>query len=150
VELIERMRAVGGDEAADVARRDIEDPSEKTLAEWMRVCGPLLSTNPTPDPLIAVVNAARSQTTEVSLHWMANEHNEMDLRTELHNLRCPTLVMIGDQDPQMPISAAQGIVSSIPDGLARLEVIPDAAHDLITDNPEHVYNSIRTFISTLT
>ena len=146
-ELIERMRAVGGDEAADVVRRDIDEPSEEALAEWMRVCGPLLSLNPNPDPLMAAVSAARAQTTEVSLHWMAHEHDAMDLRPELHNLRCPTLVMVGDQDPLIPVSAAEEIVSAIPDGLARLEVIPNAAHELITDNPEAVYNSIRTFIA---
>jgi proline iminopeptidase len=149
-ELIERMRAVGGDEAADVMRRDIEEPSDENLAEWMRVCGPLLSLNRTPDPLIAAVSAARIQTTKVSLHWMAHEHDAMDLRPELDNVRCPTLVMIGDHDPTMPVSAAQEIVSSIPDGLARLEVIPNAAHELITDNPEKVYDNIRAFISNLT
>jgi proline iminopeptidase len=149
-ELVERMRAVGGDEAADVVRRSIEEPSEKTIAEWMRVCGPLLSVNPEPDPLIAAVSAARTQTLEVSLHWLAHEHDAMDLRPELHNVRCPTLVMVGDRDPQIPVSAAEEIVSAIPDGLARLEVIPNAAHELITDNPESVYTSIRAFIAALT
>jgi proline-specific peptidase len=149
-ELIERMRAVGGDEAADVVRRDIEEPSEETTEEWMRICGPLMSVNPKPDPLIAAVTAARSRTLEVNLHWTAHEHDAMDLRPELHNLRCPTLVIVGDQDPLIPVAAAQEIVSAIPDGLARLEVIPNAAHELITDNPEIVYNSIRAFISNLT
>ena len=58
--------------------------------------------------------------------------------------------MVGDRDPTIPVSAAEEIVSAIPDGFARLEVIPDAAHELITDNPERVYDSIRAFISNLT
>jgi proline-specific peptidase len=149
-ELIERMRAVGGDEAADVVRRDIEAPSEETQEEWMRVCGPFLSVNPEPDPLIATVSAARIRTFEVTVHWMAHEYDEMDLRPELRAVRCPTLVMVGDKDPTIPVSAAEDIVSAIPDGLARLEVIPDAAHELITDNPQRVYASIRAFISNLT
>ena len=146
-ELIERMRAVGGDEAAEVVRRDVEEPSEESIAEWLRVCGPLMSVNPKPDPLIAVVSAARTQTMEVNLHWFAHEHDAMDLRPELHNVRCPTLVMIGDQDPLMPVSAAEEILSAIPDGLVRLEVIPDAAHELMTDNPEQTSRCIRQFLA---
>jgi proline iminopeptidase len=39
-ETVERFREVGGEEAADVVRRDWESPSEETAAEWSRVCGP--------------------------------------------------------------------------------------------------------------
>jgi proline iminopeptidase len=52
-ELVERFREVGGDEAADVTRRDAEELTEATAAEWKRVCGPLLSLNPDPDPGVA-------------------------------------------------------------------------------------------------
>jgi proline iminopeptidase len=148
-EIIERMRAVGGDEAAEVARRDIEEPSEENLAEWVRVCSPFLSLNRTPDPLLAAVRAARTSTPEVTLHWMENELETMDLRSELGSVRCPTLVLIGDQDPSIPVSAAEEIVAAIPDGLARIEVIPNAAHELTTDNPTRVNDSIRAFIASL-
>ena len=150
-ELIERVRAVGGDEAADVVRRDLEASCEETLAEWKRVISPLTSVNPRPDPLLAVANAARIETFEVNVHWFETEGEgfAMDLRPELRNVRCPTLVMIGEDDPLNPVSVAEEIVAAIPDGLARLEVIPNAAHELIMDNPELVYSTMRTFISSL-
>src|ERR671935_23617 len=57
-ELVERFRELGGDEAADVARRDLENPSEETLAEWQRVCEPFYSRTPNPDPGLARAVAA--------------------------------------------------------------------------------------------
>jgi pimeloyl-ACP methyl ester carboxylesterase len=148
-ELIERFRAIGGDEAAEIARRDLEAPSEETLDEWKRVCGPLLALNREPDPLLTAANAARIETFEVNVHWFKHEGDTLDLRPELRNVGCPTLVLIGDRDPLNPVSAAEEIVAAIPDGLARLEVIPNAAHELLTDNPDAVYASMRAFISSL-
>ena len=49
-DLVAGFREAGGDEAADVVRRDLEEPTEETLAEWQRVCVPLLSRNPSQDP----------------------------------------------------------------------------------------------------
>jgi len=148
-ELIDRSRKVGGDEAADVVRRNLEAPTAETKAEWIRVCGPLLSLNDDPDPLVAAHDAARILTMEVNLHWFEQEGNGMDLRAVLCNMRCPTLVLLGEHDPLTPKYLAEEIVSAIPNGLARLEVIPDAAHDLVTDNPDYTLKSIREFVGEL-
>ena len=145
-EAVERFRAVGGDEAADVVRRDWEAPTEETAAEWRRVCGPLLSLRD--DPVLERLRASRIETLDVNVHFMA-EGKRMDLRDRLGAVRCPTLVVAGERDPLVPAVAAREIVAAIPDGLARLEVIADASHDVLADNPAESYRLVRQFLAEL-
>jgi pimeloyl-ACP methyl ester carboxylesterase len=145
-ETVERFRAVGGEEAADVVRRDWESPSEETAEEWLRICAPLMSSRT--DPALEEVRAARIQTIEVNLHFMA-EGKSMDLRDRLRDVRCPTLVLLGEHDPLVPASHGQEIVEAIPGGLARLELISEAAHDVMIDNPAESYRLVREFLGAL-
>jgi pimeloyl-ACP methyl ester carboxylesterase len=149
-ETIERFREVGGDEAAEVHRRDLEAPTEETAAEWARVCFPLLSRRREPDPLLERLEAWRfeNQSLEVNLHHLP-EAKATDLRPALRAVRCPTLVLIGEDDPLIPMGQAHEIVDAIPDGLARLQPIADAAHDVFADNPEQTYSCIREFLADL-
>ena len=39
------------------------------------------------------------------------------------------------------------MVEAIPDGLARLELIPEAAHDVMVDNPADSYRLVREFLA---
>jgi proline iminopeptidase len=43
---VEVFRRLGGDEAAAIAERDFAEPTEESLAEFRRVCGPLYSSKP--------------------------------------------------------------------------------------------------------
>ena len=149
-ELVERFREVGGEEAAAVMRRDLERSTEETTADWIRVCGPLQTLRDDPDPLAAVADAARIQTMNVNVHWIENEGKKLDLRETLQGVRCRALVLVGEHDPQVPVHLAQEVVDAIPRGLARLVVVPDASHILLTDNPDHVFRCIREFIAELT
>lgn len=148
-ELAARFREVGGAEAGDVARRDLEDSSEETMAEWNRVCQPLLSRSREPDPLLARLEPARIKTPEVNLHFWSGEVQTLDLRPDLANVRCPTLVIAGEHDPLTPVHLVEELVAAIPDGLARLKLIEDAAHTVFQDNPEQVYRSLREFVADL-
>lgn len=146
-EAIERFREVGGDEAAEVHRRDLEAPSEETAAEWARVCFPFLSRRREPDPLLERLEAWRfeNQSLDVNLHH--REVKATDLLTSLGAVRCPTLVLIGEHDPLIPMRHAHELVEAIPDGLGRLQLIPGAAHDVFADSSEHAYSCIREFLT---
>ena len=146
-ELVERFRELGGDEAADVARRDLENPSEETSAEWDRVCGPFYSRNPNPDPQIARAGAVAIRTPEVTVHFMTRELKSLDLRDELGRITCPTLVVAGEHDPLLPRHLREELADGIPN--ARLEVIEEASHDTIADDPEHMYRRLREFLGEL-
>lgn len=143
-----RFREAGGEEAAEVVRRAMESPSEQTAAEWRRVLGPLGSLNPDPDPLIARLEAERIETMEVNLHF-AGEGGVMDLRDRLGAVRCPTLVMLGEADLTIPAHLGREIVTAIPEGLARLELVPEAAHEVMVDKPAEVYRLVREFLADL-
>jgi proline-specific peptidase len=145
-ETVERFRQVGGDAAADIIRRDWESPSEETAAEWRRVISPLASLRKDADPVIARLEVARIQTMHVNRHFMS-EGKAMDLRERLRAVRCPTLVVLGEHDPLVPSHLGREIVEAIPDGLARLELIREAAHEVFVDNPADCYHVIREFLT---
>jgi pimeloyl-ACP methyl ester carboxylesterase len=85
-EMVERFREVGGDEAAEIVRRDWESPTEESAAEWIRVCAPLMSLRT--DPVLERLRTARIETMDVNLHFMW-ENKGMDLRASLGAVRCP-------------------------------------------------------------
>jgi proline iminopeptidase len=143
---VERVRALGGPKAAEAMRRDLEEVSEESGAEWSRVFAPLMSLNPRPDPEYKRLEALRIRTMEVNLHHHRGEAREMDLRPGLRRVRCSTLVLVGEHDPLVPVEMAQEIVETIPGGRARLTPVPSAAHELFVDNPSVVYGAIRTFV----
>jgi pimeloyl-ACP methyl ester carboxylesterase len=147
-ETIARFRELGGERAAEAVRRDWDTPSEEASAEWERVCGPLMSVRTDPDPLNARYEEARIRTTDVELHF-APEGKAMDLRGELGAVRCPTLVVLGERDPLAPAHLGQEIVDAVPGGLARLELIPRASHEVLIDNPARGYRVIREFLANL-
>lgn len=147
-ESVARFRAAGGEEAAEVVRRAMESPSEQTVAEWRRVLGPLSSVNPDPDPAIARLEAERIETLDVNVHF-TGEGKAMDLRDRLGAVRCPTLVILGEADLTIPTHLGREIVEAIPDGLARMELIPEAAHEVIVDNPAESYRLVRDFLADL-
>jgi pimeloyl-ACP methyl ester carboxylesterase len=148
VETVARFREVGGEEAADVVRRAMESPSEQTLADWRRVVGPLSSVNPHPEPVIARLEAERIETPKVNLHF-TREIRVMDLRERLGAVRCPTLVILGAHDATVPAHLGREICEALPDGLARMELIPEAAHEVMTDSPALTYRLIREFLADL-
>ncbi len=145
-EAVARFREGGGEEAAEVVRRAMESPSEQTAAEWRRVLGPLSSLNPDPDPSIARLEAEQIETMDVNVRF-AREGKAMDLRNHLSAVRCPTLVILGEADLTIPTHLGREIVEAIPDGLARLELIPEAAHEVMVDKPAESYRLVREFLA---
>ncbi|MEW6638031.1 MAG: 3-oxoadipate enol-lactonase, partial [Actinomycetota bacterium] len=71
---------------------------------------------------------------------------EMDLRERLGEIRAPTLVIAGADDPATPPEHAELIRDAIPG--ARLVVIPDAAHLANVERPEAVTSAIMEHLGT--
>ena len=49
-----------------------------------------------------------------------------NIRTRLGEIRCPTLVLVGEHDPSTPPGVARGLFEAIP--AAKIIVIPNASH----------------------
>jgi pimeloyl-ACP methyl ester carboxylesterase len=146
-EVVERFRRIGGDEAADAMRRHMDSPSDETMESVTRLCLPFYSLRTRPDPQFAKLERHVIRSQEVTLHWFEHAQRTLDLRAQLRAVECPTLILIGDHDPINPPSLGEEIASGVPDGLAELRIVPDAAHRILQDNPSFVLDAIREFIS---
>ena len=71
-----------------------------------------------------------------------------DSRPTLSTLRCPTLVVVGDEDKLTPPDLAVEIAQGIPD--ARLEVVAECGHLSTLDQPERVTKILGSWMRTLT
>ncbi|VVD82791.1 3-oxoadipate enol-lactonase 2 [Pandoraea morbifera] len=69
---------------------------------------------------------------------------EFDVRSRLHEIEAPTLVLVGENDPSTPPPVAQRIADGIAG--ARLVVVPDAAHLSIVEQKQFVTNALATFL----
>lgn len=64
------------------------------------------------------------------LDWL----RDVDLRPQLARISTPTLLIHGENDPLMPLPAAQWLAKNLPD--ARLEIVAGAAHAPFLNDPE--------------
>ncbi len=69
----------------------------------------------------------------------------LDTRERLASLACPTLVLVGAEDPSTTPAAAHVIAGQIPG--ARVEVIDGASHMTPTEAPDAVSNLLETFLA---
>ncbi|AJC20816.1 3-oxoadipate enol-lactonase [Pandoraea pulmonicola] len=67
-----------------------------------------------------------------------------DVRTRLHEIEAPTLVLVGENDPSTPPAVARRIAEGIAG--ARLEIVPDAAHLSIVEQKQFVTKLLATFL----
>ena len=68
----------------------------------------------------------------------------LDVRERLGELRCPTLVLVGEQDASTPPAAAKDVAAAILN--AELQVLPRTAHIVTVEAPEVVNHAIVTFL----
>jgi pimeloyl-ACP methyl ester carboxylesterase len=68
-----------------------------------------------------------------------------DNRPFLASIRCPTLVMVGQEDALTPPELAREIADGIPG--AKLEIIADCGHLSTLERPEAVSRALRTWLT---
>jgi pimeloyl-ACP methyl ester carboxylesterase len=145
IELFERF---GGPEVGALARRRFLEvqghPDQASLDAWGRLAMPLYTRIPR-DPNMARRAVNRS---EVS-HWFTRpggESHRFDMSGDLHRIRCPTLVLGGEDDPIHPIESQADIAAALPPHLVQFERFENCRHAVVTDAPERAISVIRTFI----
>ncbi len=136
VAVFERL---GGHAAGDAAFRFYHEPSERTVGDYLRICWPLFARSErTPGTLLR-----GGWNFDALIQWTSGEALTVDLRADAARVTVPTLVVQGDDDPQMPLAGVLEIVDAIPD--ARLVRFPDARHALFHDEPAAV-EAVREFV----
>ncbi len=72
--------------------------------------------------------------------------SDMDLVRRLDLVRCPTLVISGDDDRIIPASVPRALAEGIPD--ARLEILQGCGHAVVWDRPEELERAVSAFLET--
>jgi pimeloyl-ACP methyl ester carboxylesterase len=141
------FRRLGGDEAAAVFQRDIDEITAESADEWNRVCYPLFSAKP------GYVEETRRrmrlaiQTTEVNLHYWRNEAPHTDPWELLANVRCPALVIAGEDDPICPLPLVEDFVRHLTNA-SQVELLRlrGARHAVFRDAPDIVFPALLRFL----
>jgi 3-oxoadipate enol-lactonase len=118
------------DERIAVARtQGMQAHAESTLARWFTV--PYRAAHPQVMARIAALIAA---TPVAGFAGWGAAICTLDVTAKLGAVRAPTLVVVGADDPGTPPAASQAIAAAIPG--ARLEIIPQASHQLVIEQAE--------------
>ena len=136
---------LGGPEAGDIARRFWSSFDMSVGAEYVRACTPLYFRTPQ-DPHLE----ARAVTgADVTLDYLrpGGVAQTLDFRDALAGIRCPTLVMGGEDDPVTTIEDMADIAAAIPAHLVTFERIANCGHGPFFDAPERTLEAVRAFVT---
>ena len=141
--IIRTFGRLGGPEAAEAARRYWEKPGKDTLPDYTRICFPLYSRAPRdPDSDRRTV-----WNHDVMFRFGAGEDRRFDFLADLAKVRCPTLVLAGDDDPITPVEDAVDIAAAIPAHLVRFARFAECRHGVFRDDQVAAFAEIRRFLA---
>jgi pimeloyl-ACP methyl ester carboxylesterase len=103
---------------------------------------------PGTSPLVLdAATADLRQTNPDILHSDYTVCNAFDIMAEVGNIYQPTLVVVGEHDRMTPPKYAEYLANALPD--AQLEVVPQAAHMVMVEQPDAVNAAVRRFVEQL-
>jgi proline iminopeptidase len=140
--VLARFEALGGARVAEIARRYWENPGEANLGAYITDVFPVYSRK-TGDP--NMVPRTRFAF-DVMFHFAGGEQRTMNLLPDLARIRCPTLVLAGDDDPICPLEDQEDIVAALPKELVRYEHFAGCGHGVFRDDPARTFRLLREFI----
>lgn len=133
---------LGGPQARDAAVAFWSQPTPQTWDRYWTLCRHLYNSQPPADPLAG----QRVLTNyDILLHFAGGEMQELNLLPGLAAVRCPVLVLSGDQDPVCPLEDSRDIAAALPVQWAQLKVVAGAGHGSWRDQPEPAYALLREF-----
>ena len=83
--------------------------------------------------------------TAQAANWDRSGERDFDLREDAANVRCPTLVLAGADDPGASILGVEELVAALPQELVRYERFPNVGHGVFRDRPQTV-SLVREFL----
>ena len=131
--VIEAFGRLGGPEAAAIIERIYAADAEDLQAEFNRVCYPLYSATPGWAEESRRFLARMIRNPDVASHYNSHEASSFDPWSLIGAVRCPVLVLAGEDDPVCPLPVVEELAS-------RLRLAPPASCDF----PGHVTPSSAT------
>jgi pimeloyl-ACP methyl ester carboxylesterase len=142
-ESLETFRRLGGARAYRAAKRFFAGPNLKTGRAFTKHCLPLYTRTPE-DPNKQMRMQANG---ELTIQLLQSELRTIDLTPRMGSIRCPTLILSGEDDPACPIEAAMEMAALLAANLVRFERISNAGHSVLNDQPELALRILRDFIA---
>jgi proline iminopeptidase len=144
--VIEAFGRLGGDEAAAIVRRVYDEPTADAGADFNRVCYPLYSGTP------GWAEESRQQLARTIKNMDVNMHYGREMLSSypwsvLGDVRCPVLVLAGQDDPISPLPVVEELASRLPAQTTRLVRLPGARHTIFRDRPDLAFPAVRDFVS---
>jgi len=137
-----RFGALGGPEARDCYLRVFAGtPRVDDWIEYASRCLPLY--NRTPSSFGAARTIMNFEMVQASTGWFPT----YDLRADLGEVRAPTLVLAGEDDPMTPVEASEEIVALLTSAPVRFERFADCGHGTYRDQPERTEAFLRDFLA---
>jgi proline iminopeptidase len=141
------MEQAAGQAARTVAEAFWTSPTEETRQAYEAICLPLYNPPSPTNANSADVGKRAIRRLEVLQHFVAYEMRQMDARTALAAIRCPTLILAGRHDPITPIAAATELLDSIGADKAALRIFETAGHGVHRDDPDGAESVLRGFLA---
>lgn len=139
--VLDAFERLGGKVARDAAKAFWEGPSPETVAEYLKVCFPLYNHNRRSSETRSVMNM------ELVFDFPRREQNNFDFLPDLKRIKCPTMVMGGEDDPITPIADSEDIAAALPPEVTRFERFAAAGHGIVRDTPDRFLAVLRKFIT---
>jgi proline iminopeptidase len=145
--VIEAFGRLGGPEAATIVQRIYAKDPEDLQAEFSRVCYPLYSATPGWAEESRQFLARMIRNPDVASHYASHEVSSFDPRSLLGAVRCPILVLAGEDDPVCPLPVVEELASQLPAETTRLVRPPGARHTIFRDRPDLAFPAVKNFVS---
>jgi pimeloyl-ACP methyl ester carboxylesterase len=151
--VIEAFGRTGGPEAAAIMERmyarDTKDPEEIAAlqAEFNRVCHPLYSSTPGWDEESRRFRARQIYNMDVAVHYSHHEAPSFDPWSLIDAVKCPILVLTGEDDPICPLPVVEEMARLLPADTTRLVRLPGARHTIFRDRPDLAFPPVREFVA---
>src|ERR1700739_30978 len=84
---------------------------------------------------------------EVSVRASSHEASSFDPWSLLGAVRCPVLVLAGEDDPICPLPVVEELAGQLPDGAPRLVPLPGARHTIFRARPDLAFPAVKTFVA---
>ena len=134
------------DHRANAMRARATDMVELGIEAFATDRAPKLVNAAASDELVAAVASMMSDSVRMpSYRWAANSMAEADHRDDLASIRCPTLVVVGDEDTVTGPARAAELADGIPG--ASLVTIEAAGHLANQERPDAFNDAVAEFLA---
>ncbi len=136
---------LGGKDIRDISEAYWENPTDEGRALYRDQCVPFYRYNKDA-PADWLARVLWRNETALWFNGPSNEHGRMDFRSDLSKITCPTLLMVGEDDPITPPEFSDTIAAELHSDQLEYIKFKNCGHGVIGDKPEEALKALRQFI----